>query len=68
MVHLNEKQKRTHPTKTFSESPMDTLWWTNSSQLNMAIEIVDFPIKKMMDLSSSQTVSSPEGKPQKTAV
>ena len=29
----------------------------------MAIEIVDFPINSMVDLSSSQNVSSPEGIP-----
>ena len=23
----------------------DTLWWTNTLQLNMAIDVVDFPIK-----------------------
>ena len=28
---------------------------------NGPVEIVDFPIKKMVDLSSSQNVSSPEG-------
>ena len=26
----------------------DTLWWTNSLQLKMAIEIVDFPINSMV--------------------
>ena len=28
-----------------------TLWWTNSLQWKMAIDIVDFPIKSMVDLS-----------------
>ena len=36
-----------------------TLWWTNSLQLNMAIEIVDFPIKN--GGSFHGYVSSPEG-------
>ena len=38
-----------------------TLWWTNSLQLKMAIEIVDFPIKN--GDFPLQNVSSPEGKP-----
>ena len=31
-----------------------TLWWTNSLQLKMAIEIVDFPINSMVDLSMAK--------------
>ena len=36
-----------------------TLWWTNGLQLNMAIEIVSFPIKN--GDFPWQNVSSPEG-------
>ena len=41
--------------------PSSTLWWTNSLQLKMAIEIVRFPIKNG-DVPW-QNVSSPEGTP-----
>ena len=34
-----------------------TLWWTNSLQWKMAIEIVDFPIKNAWWFSSSQNVN-----------
>ena len=37
-----------------------TLWWTNSLQLKMAMEIVDFPMKN--GDFPWQTVSSPKGK------
>ena len=37
----------------------NTLWWTNSLLLKMAIEIVDFPIKN--GGSFHWYVSSPEG-------
>ena len=38
-----------------------TLWWTNKKLLNMAIEIVDFPIENGW-IFPWQNVSSPEGK------
>ena len=38
-----------------------TLWWTYKKLLNMAIEIVNFPIKKWW-IFPLQTVSSPEGR------
>ena len=37
-----------------------TLWWTYKKLLKMAVEIVDFPIKKWW-IFPWQTVSSPEG-------
>ena len=37
-----------------------TLWWTNSLQLKMAIEIVDFPINSMVIFHSY--VKLPEGR------
>ena len=38
-----------------------TLWWTYKKQWNMAIEIVDFPMKN--GDCPWQNVSSPEGNP-----
>ena len=35
---------------------VDTLWWTNSSQWKMAIEIVDFPINSMVIFHSKMLV------------
>ena len=37
------------------------LWWTNSLLLKMAIEIVDFPMNSMVDLSIAKCKRSPEG-------
>ena len=33
------------------KSSLYTLWWTNIAIENGPVEIVDFPIKKMVDLS-----------------
>ena len=38
-----------------------TLWWTYKRQWKMAIEIVDFPSYKMVDLSMAKCERSPEG-------
>ena len=40
---------------------MDALWWTYKKQLKMAgpVEIVDFPINSMVDLSMAKCDSSP---------
>ena len=42
------------------EKVINTLWWTNIAMENGPVEIVDFPINSMVDLSSSLCKRSPE--------
>ena len=44
------------PTKYGDFNGMYPAWWTNSLQLKLAIEIVDFPINSMVDLSIAMLV------------